>query len=250
MCDTENQTGTLIDFTFRRYSTTQGRWISPDPAGLAAVDPTNPQSWNRYAYVMNQPLRSTDPLGLCSLVTTQTTTVSAGGTSTTTTTVVSTTPLWPGPCAAPPAGCMWISAGGSGEGSQWTGMQCGGGQGPVFNCPPTGCVTVDSVGGPIGSPTPCGGDGASPGCWYQYVALPFLQRADKYSNCMASQVGWNSAAGAAGGAVTTATATGIMGLLTGTLPVSVPTAAGVGALAGGAGGAAKGVVNGIQSCTF
>jgi RHS repeat-associated protein len=64
VCDTENQTGTLIDFTFRRYSPTQGRWISPDPAGLAAVDPTNPQTWNRYAYVMNQPLRFTDPLGL------------------------------------------------------------------------------------------------------------------------------------------------------------------------------------------
>ena len=36
------------DFLFREYST-QGRWASPDPAGLAAVDPSNPQSWNRYA---------------------------------------------------------------------------------------------------------------------------------------------------------------------------------------------------------
>src|SRR3989441_7564293 len=31
------------DFLFREYSM-QGRWASPDPAGLAAVDPTNPQS--------------------------------------------------------------------------------------------------------------------------------------------------------------------------------------------------------------
>jgi RHS repeat-associated protein len=63
--DTENQSGSLVDFMFRRYNPTQGRWISPDPAGLAAVDPTNPQSWNRYAYVMNNPVSATDPLGLC-----------------------------------------------------------------------------------------------------------------------------------------------------------------------------------------
>ena len=49
---------------FRQLSTTQGRWSTPDPAGMAAVDPTNPQSWNRYAYVGNNPLGATDPLGL------------------------------------------------------------------------------------------------------------------------------------------------------------------------------------------
>jgi RHS repeat-associated protein len=54
----------LYDFMFRRYSPNQGRWISPDPAGLAAVDPMDPQSWNRYAYVTNRPLTSIDPLGL------------------------------------------------------------------------------------------------------------------------------------------------------------------------------------------
>jgi RHS repeat-associated protein len=62
--DNENQTGALEDFTYRRYSPVQGRWISPDPAGLAAVDPTNPQSWNQYAYVTNNPLSLTDPAGL------------------------------------------------------------------------------------------------------------------------------------------------------------------------------------------
>ncbi len=41
-----------------------GRWLSPDPAGVNAVDPTNPQSWNRYAYVLNNPLSNTDPTGL------------------------------------------------------------------------------------------------------------------------------------------------------------------------------------------
>jgi RHS repeat-associated protein len=59
-----NGGGSLEDFTYRRYSPTQGRWISPDQAGLAAVDPRNPQSWNRYAYVLNNPLSSMDPSGL------------------------------------------------------------------------------------------------------------------------------------------------------------------------------------------
>jgi RHS repeat-associated protein len=48
----------------REYSPTQGRWLTPDPAGMAAVDPTNPQSWNRYAYALNNPVSFTDPLGL------------------------------------------------------------------------------------------------------------------------------------------------------------------------------------------
>src|SRR5207253_1412773 len=39
----------LYDFPAREYGI-QGRWASPDPAGLAAVDPESPQSWNRYAY--------------------------------------------------------------------------------------------------------------------------------------------------------------------------------------------------------
>ena len=54
----------VVDFLFRRYSPVEGRWISPDPAGLAAVDITNPQTWNRYAYLANNPLSYIDPLGL------------------------------------------------------------------------------------------------------------------------------------------------------------------------------------------
>lgn len=42
----------------------QSRWISPDPAGVAATNPTNPQTLNRYAYVLNDPLSLTDPTGL------------------------------------------------------------------------------------------------------------------------------------------------------------------------------------------
>jgi RHS repeat-associated protein len=60
----------LYDFPAREYSI-QGRWPSPDPAGLAAVDFSNPQSWNRFSYVQNQPLELIDPLGLsgCDTVT-------------------------------------------------------------------------------------------------------------------------------------------------------------------------------------
>jgi RHS repeat-associated protein len=54
----------MYDFLYREYHPTQGRWISPDPAGLGVVDPANPQSWNRYAYVQNNPLSLVDPLGL------------------------------------------------------------------------------------------------------------------------------------------------------------------------------------------
>jgi RHS repeat-associated protein len=54
----------LNHFLYRQLSTTEGRWTTPDPAGMAAVDPTNPQTWNRYAYVMNSPLSYIDPLGL------------------------------------------------------------------------------------------------------------------------------------------------------------------------------------------
>jgi RHS repeat-associated protein len=54
----------LYDFLYREYDPNQSRWTSPDPAGLASVDPTNPQSWNRYVYALNNPLASVDALGL------------------------------------------------------------------------------------------------------------------------------------------------------------------------------------------
>jgi RHS repeat-associated protein len=54
----------FYDFLLRQHASSQGRWLAPDPAGLAAVDFTNPQTWNRYAYVANNPLGDIDPLGL------------------------------------------------------------------------------------------------------------------------------------------------------------------------------------------
>jgi RHS repeat-associated protein len=60
----QNTVSGIHDFPARRYPPVQGRWLSPDPAGMAAANPANPQSWNRYAYVLNNPLSLVDPLGL------------------------------------------------------------------------------------------------------------------------------------------------------------------------------------------
>ncbi len=45
----------------RYYIPRHGRWLTPDPLG---GDITNPQSLNRYAYVLNNPCTLRDPLGL------------------------------------------------------------------------------------------------------------------------------------------------------------------------------------------
>ncbi|HEX5413128.1 MAG TPA: RHS repeat-associated core domain-containing protein [Terriglobia bacterium] len=54
----------LIPTDFRKYNPALGRWMTPDPAGMAAADPSNPQSWNMYAYVLNNPVSNIDPSGL------------------------------------------------------------------------------------------------------------------------------------------------------------------------------------------
>jgi RHS repeat-associated protein len=54
----------LDNFKARYVSAPQGRFQSPDPLGMFVADPSNPQSWNLYAYVMNNPLKYKDPTGL------------------------------------------------------------------------------------------------------------------------------------------------------------------------------------------
>ncbi len=51
-------------FDARHYASIMGRFLQPDPAGPSATDPSNPQSWNLYAYVLNNPLIFIDPDGL------------------------------------------------------------------------------------------------------------------------------------------------------------------------------------------
>ncbi len=50
-------------FNARYYGFALNRFTSPDPAN-AGADPSNPQSWNGYAYVMNDPLVLVDPSGM------------------------------------------------------------------------------------------------------------------------------------------------------------------------------------------
>jgi RHS repeat-associated protein len=48
---------------FRQYSSTEGRFMTPDPYH-GSMDLANPQSINKYAYVVNNPVNFTDPSGL------------------------------------------------------------------------------------------------------------------------------------------------------------------------------------------
>jgi len=56
----------LDDYGARYYSSTMGRFMTPDPL-LNSGRPWDPQSWNRYSYVRNNPLSNIDPTGLYDL---------------------------------------------------------------------------------------------------------------------------------------------------------------------------------------
>src|SRR5207244_282063 len=60
----ERDSETGLDHThFRKYSSNLGRWHSPDPwdGSCRAEDP---QTWNRYAYVLGDPINVIDTTGL------------------------------------------------------------------------------------------------------------------------------------------------------------------------------------------
>jgi RHS repeat-associated protein len=56
---------THVDYAKARgYNRYRNRFLSPDPLGIGAPDPTNPQSLNRYSYIGNDPINNVDPSGL------------------------------------------------------------------------------------------------------------------------------------------------------------------------------------------
>ncbi|MGO8736516.1 MAG: RHS repeat-associated core domain-containing protein, partial [Terriglobia bacterium] len=58
----ERDSETGLDHTLnRKYDSSLGRWLTPD---RHRGDPLNPQSWNRYVYVLDNPVNFTDPYGL------------------------------------------------------------------------------------------------------------------------------------------------------------------------------------------
>ncbi len=54
----------LIPSATREYSDGLGRWMTPDPGGTKVVNMANPQTWNMYAYVTDNPTTLNDPSGL------------------------------------------------------------------------------------------------------------------------------------------------------------------------------------------
>jgi RHS repeat-associated protein len=60
----ERDVETGLDYAQARYfSSPQGRFISPDPY-LGSSRVLRPQTWNRYSYALNNPLKFIDPTGL------------------------------------------------------------------------------------------------------------------------------------------------------------------------------------------
>jgi len=61
---TERDEATGLEHTwFRKYDNKAGRWTSPDPY-KGSMSRGNPQSFNRYSYVQNDPINNADPSGL------------------------------------------------------------------------------------------------------------------------------------------------------------------------------------------
>jgi len=56
--------GDVYPAQHRNYQATLGRWLTPDPGGVKVVKLNNPQTWNMYAYVTDNPTSRNDPSGL------------------------------------------------------------------------------------------------------------------------------------------------------------------------------------------
>jgi RHS repeat-associated protein len=166
----------VYDFLYRKYDPGQSRWVSPDPAGLAAVSLDNPQSWNRYAYVLNNPLALIDPFGLdfCQWDDgSRDDTFADGGED--------------------ESGCIsgggtWVTDSGANSGCTWDGIR--------LNCPgpPDPCALPGSCGGGIGGEPIGPGVGGDGGGFTLGIRAP----GQTYKQCLAQNVGNYSAGGLTG----------------------------------------------------
>ncbi len=58
---------TGLDYAVNRYHMPgTGRFLTPDPSGRS-ISASDPGSWNRYAYVIGDPINRSDPTGLCTI---------------------------------------------------------------------------------------------------------------------------------------------------------------------------------------
>ncbi|HKU20845.1 MAG TPA: RHS repeat-associated core domain-containing protein [Terriglobales bacterium] len=154
----------LDNFLAREFTSQFGRFSQPDPAGLAAVDLSDPQSLNRYSYVRNNPANLIDPLGLesgdpCTVVDSHN--VNCPGTTIT---------VHPTPPLPPPPQCFFLGlCDGYGYGNSVCGYM------------PYGCSNQGGVGIPSGG----GGGGGTPNQQTQ----PQSQAPPWYKTCTAKALG-------------------------------------------------------------
>lgn len=59
----ERDTESGLDYFSARYYSSSGRFMSPDPITMNTLRLVNPQRWNKYSYVINNPLVLTDLSG-------------------------------------------------------------------------------------------------------------------------------------------------------------------------------------------
>ena len=65
----ERDAGSGLDYAqARMYGSEWGRFLSPDPSGLASANAYSPMSLNRYSYVGGDPVNRVDPSGLLTLL--------------------------------------------------------------------------------------------------------------------------------------------------------------------------------------
>jgi len=106
---------------FRQYNQTQGRWMQPDPYS-GSYDFSNPQSFNRYSYVLNNPLSLIDPTGLdCAEISKASGRMDGGKAD---------------------DGCLGLDGGSDGSGGGGDGGTSGGGSNGAYNDPNAGGGTT------------------------------------------------------------------------------------------------------------